>query len=83
MDPDDGCPTEPEDIDDFEDTDGCPDPDNDRDGILDVDDACPLRAEIVNGINDEDGCPDEGIITMVEDRVVLGETVLLTKTVHG
>ena len=79
LDPDDGCPTEPEDIDTFEDADGCPDPDNDRDGILDADDACPLLAEIVNGINDEDGCPDEGIITMVEDRVVLGETVLFDK----
>ncbi len=79
LNPDDGCPTEPEDMDDFEDKDGCPDPDNDRDGILDVDDACPLRAEIVNGINDEDGCPDEGIIAMVEDRVVLSEKVLFDK----
>src|SRR5687767_735998 len=31
---DDACPNEPEDRDDFEDADGCPDPDNDRDGVL-------------------------------------------------
>ena len=54
----DKCPTEPEDFDDFEDTDGCPDPDNDGDGILDVDDVCPEDAENKNGVEDEDGCPD-------------------------
>ncbi len=79
LDPSDACPQEPEDMDGFEDEDGCPDPDNDGDGILDADDACPLEAEIVNGIDDEDGCPDEGIITMIEDRVVLGEKVLFDK----
>jgi outer membrane protein OmpA-like peptidoglycan-associated protein len=31
----DKCPDDPEDFDDFEDEDGCPDPDNDRDGICD------------------------------------------------
>src|SRR5262249_39617829 len=31
----DGCPNEPEDKDMFRDDDGCPDPDNDGDGILD------------------------------------------------
>jgi outer membrane protein OmpA-like peptidoglycan-associated protein len=31
----DKCPNEPEDIDGFEDSDGCPDPDNDKDGICD------------------------------------------------
>ena len=29
------CPNDPEDMDGFEDTDGCPDPDNDKDGICD------------------------------------------------
>jgi hypothetical protein len=33
----------PEDFDGFEDENGCPDPDNDRDGILDVNDDCPLE----------------------------------------
>ncbi len=78
-DPNDACPLEPEDMDGFEDDNGCPDPDNDGDSILDGDDACPLQAEVVNGIDDEDGCPDEGIITMIEDRVVLGEKVLFDK----
>jgi outer membrane protein OmpA-like peptidoglycan-associated protein len=76
MDPDDRCPSEPEDKDGFEDEDGCPDNDNDRDGIADADDKCPLEAEVINGVDDTDGCPDEGIITMVDDRVVLEEEVL-------
>jgi outer membrane protein OmpA-like peptidoglycan-associated protein len=31
----DKCPNDPEDMDGFEDSDGCPDPDNDKDGICD------------------------------------------------
>lgn len=58
LDPDDACPNEPEDVDTFEDNDGCPDPDNDADGILDTDDQCPLDAEDTDGFEDEDGCPD-------------------------
>ncbi len=58
LDPDDGCPDEPEDIDQFEDQDGCPDVDNDRDGILDPDDGCPLEPEDVDTFEDTDGCPD-------------------------
>jgi len=73
---DDGCPLVPEDRDDFEDADGCPDPDNDHDDILDAADRCPNDAEIVNGVEDEDGCPDEGLIALVDDRIVLEETVL-------
>ena len=45
----DQCPDDPEDFDDFEDEDGCPDPDNDHDGILDVDDKCPNEPETKNG----------------------------------
>ena len=54
----DQCPNEPEDIDSFEDENGCPDPDNDQDGILDVNDRCPLEPEDRDGFQDEDGCPD-------------------------
>ena len=54
----DQCPDEPEDADDFQDDDGCPDPDNDGDGVLDVDDLCALDAEDVDGFQDQDGCPD-------------------------
>ena len=54
----DGCPDNPEDFDEFEDEDGCPDPDNDADGILDIDDLCPMDPEDVDLFEDEDGCPD-------------------------
>ena len=54
----DGCPREPEDVDQFQDDDGCPDPDNDQDGVLDVDDQCPLEPEDQDGNEDEDGCVD-------------------------
>lgn len=52
------CPGEPEDKDGFEDDDGCPDPDNDEDGILDEKDNCPDQAEDFDKFEDEDGCPD-------------------------
>ena len=58
LDPDDKCPTQPEDKDSFEDDDGCPDLDNDNDTILDVDDKCPLEPEDIDTFEDEDGCPD-------------------------
>ncbi len=52
------CPTEAEDMDGFEDQDGCPDLDNDGDGIADADDKCPNDPEDIDGFEDEDGCPD-------------------------
>src|SRR5262249_15450932 len=55
----DQCPTVPEDIDGFQDADGCPDPDNDGDGIPDAKDLCPNEPETKNGFQDSDGCPDE------------------------
>lgn len=55
----DQCPYEAEDLDGYEDIDGCPDPDNDYDGLLDIYDQCPLRPEDMNQFEDEDGCPDE------------------------
>jgi OmpA-OmpF porin, OOP family len=66
----DQCPDDPEDRDDFEDSDGCPDPDNDRDGILDVDDDCPLIPEDRDGDEDEDGCPEHGINDRDGDGIV-------------
>jgi len=54
----DKCPTQPEDFDGFQDEDGCPDPDNDRDGIMDTLDKCPNQPETYNGYKDDDGCPD-------------------------
>jgi outer membrane protein OmpA-like peptidoglycan-associated protein len=58
LDADDQCVDDPEDMDDFEDQDGCPEPDNDLDGILDAADGCPNDAEDMDGFEDEDGCPD-------------------------
>ncbi|MBN2531220.1 MAG: OmpA family protein [Deltaproteobacteria bacterium] len=54
----DQCPLDPEDYDEFLDSDGCPEPDNDMDGLLDPDDACPLIPEDADGVEDEDGCPE-------------------------
>ncbi len=55
----DRCPTQPEDYDQFEDSDGCPELDNDHDGIKDVDDKCPNEPENKNGVEDDDGCPEK------------------------
>jgi outer membrane protein OmpA-like peptidoglycan-associated protein len=55
---DDSCPDEPEDFDQFQDDDGCPDIDNDRDRILDVNDECPNDPEDYDDFEDENGCPD-------------------------
>ncbi len=57
-DDDDRCPKDPEDLDRYEDNDGCPDKDNDKDGIEDEKDKCPDKAEDRDGFEDEDGCPD-------------------------
>ncbi|MBN2341590.1 MAG: hypothetical protein JXX29_21620 [Deltaproteobacteria bacterium] len=49
----DQCPVLREDLDGFEDEDGCPDHDNDQDGFPDQEDACPLKkADDFS----EDGC---------------------------
>jgi outer membrane protein OmpA-like peptidoglycan-associated protein len=49
----DTCPTDPEDIDKFEDQDGCPE-DNDKDGIADKVDECIDTP----GVAEFKGCPD-------------------------
>jgi OmpA-OmpF porin, OOP family len=72
LDPVDRCIDQPEDIDNFQDEDGCPDPDNDNDGILDTVDKCPNEAGPMqnlgcpildkdgDGLNDDkDQCPNE------------------------
>lgn len=56
--PPDPCADTPEDLDGWQDDDGCLDPDNDGDGILDGDDACPNDPENLNDYQDSDGCPD-------------------------
>jgi len=63
----DKCPLEPEDFDLFQDEDGCPEIDNDGDGVLDVSDgkkdatgygACRNDPEDRDNFEDADGCPD-------------------------
>jgi len=54
----DRCPADPEDVDNYDDTDGCPDNDNDADGIPDIRDRCPVKSEDFDNFQDEDGCPD-------------------------
>ncbi len=64
----DKCPDQPEDFDNFEDTDGCPeDQDTDGDGIPDSKDLCPTEPGLVENQGcpkvitdkDGDGIPDE------------------------
>ncbi len=55
----DRCPDAVEDVDLFDDTDGCPDLDNDGDGIADTSDRCGLDVEDKDGFEDDDGCPEK------------------------
>ena len=57
-DEEDKCPFMKEDLDGFNDSDGCPDRDNDNDGIPDVKDKCPDKPEDIDMFQDDDGCPD-------------------------
>lgn len=63
----DRCPDAPEDMDGFEDEDGCPDLDNDQDGVPDRSDRCPNEP----GPAKNDGCPirdadDDGVLDDVD-----------------
>jgi OmpA-OmpF porin, OOP family len=53
----DACTDEPDLVDGFKDTDGCPDEDQDKDGIPDRFDKCPREAEDFAGA--ADGCPEK------------------------
>lgn len=66
------CPSLAEDMDGFEDEDGCPDPDNDGDGIPDISDKAPLLAEVFNGFEDEDGAPDKAPPRLEEFEAEIG-----------
>jgi OOP family OmpA-OmpF porin len=54
----DQCRELPEDLDGFEDDDGCPEVDDDQDQVPDAEDLCPRAAEDRDGFEDGDGCPD-------------------------
>jgi OOP family OmpA-OmpF porin len=51
------CTSEPELVDGFKDNDGCPDEDQDKDGIPDRFDKCPLVPE--DYVGPADGCPEK------------------------
>lgn len=52
------CPRAKEDVDGFQDMDGCPETDNDADSIPDKTDKCPMQQEDQDGFEDGDGCPE-------------------------
>lgn len=57
-DSEDQCKFLAEDLDGFEDDDGCPDPDNDNDLVPDIDDKCPNEPAEEGRDDNEDGCTD-------------------------
>ena len=67
LDKDDDCPTEAEDLDGFEDEDGCPEADNDDDGIPDDNDECPELPEEEGG--DGDGCPTKTYVKIEDGQI--------------
>lgn len=67
----DQCTELAEDKDGFEDSDGCPDFDNDDDGVPDDSDRCPAEKEDSDEFEDDDGCLDpdndhDGVIDPVD-----------------
>ena len=72
LDEKDKCPLEAEDMDSYQDDDGCPDLDNDQDGIPDLRDQCARQAEDMDGFKDLDGCPDrdsDGIMDSLDNCI--------------
>ena len=43
----------------FRSSDGCPDPDNDKDGLSDVEDHCPMDPGLYSPLEHENGCAEE------------------------
>jgi len=75
----DQCPTDKEDRDGNEDSDGCPDPDNDLDTVPDVQDKCPNQAEDQDNFEDRDGCPEpdndnDGVLDVSDQCPLEAET---------
>lgn len=58
VDSQDACGSQAEDLDQYQDQDGCPELDNDTDGLTDLTDRCPNEAEDNDGVEDNDGCPE-------------------------
>jgi len=73
----DGCPDVPEDLDGYQDQDGCPEADNDGDGIIDPADACPHRPG-----DTLTGCP-AGTVDLDGDRVAGDECPVQPEDIDG
>ena len=74
-----------EDVDKFQDDDGCPDYDNDQDGLRDEIDQCPMEQEDKDGFQDEDGCADtdndqDGVVDRFDRCPTQAETKMVTWT---
>ena len=67
-------------VDGFEDGDGCPDEDNDADGITDVQDLCPNNSEDSDGINDGDGCAEADGKGFFGNRIVISQHKIFSST---
>jgi outer membrane protein OmpA-like peptidoglycan-associated protein len=70
IDPEDKCPTVPEDGHPPDPKDGCPNLDLDGDNILIPQDKCPDQPETVNDFEDDDGCPDTKPIAQLTEKSV-------------
>lgn len=75
----DACVAQPEDVDQFQDQDGCPDPDNDADAVPDTSDKCLTVAEDIDQFDDLDGCPEldndvDGIVDASDQCPLEAET---------
>jgi len=58
LDAQDKCPDEQESKNGLDDDDGCPETDDDEDGLFGSADKCPGDPEDMDGFEDKDGCPD-------------------------
>jgi outer membrane protein OmpA-like peptidoglycan-associated protein len=80
IDPEDKCPTVPEDGNPPDPKDGCPNLDMDGDNILIPQDKCPDQPETVNGFEDDDGCPDtKPIAQLTETSVEISQKIQFKK----
>lgn len=75
VDAQDACPEVAEDLDRFEDQDGCPELDNDADGVTDTQDACPNEPEDADEWEDDDGCPEVAAPVSVDIRTQDGASI--------
>ncbi len=69
------CANDPEDPDGYEDADGCPEPDNDKDTVVDLEDQCPNEPGVVGG--DKPGCPKKPSLVIVTEK-----EIKITQQIH-